>query len=272
MNILDNHVHTHFSSDGKDNMEDVIKIGISKGVKYLTFTDHLEYNTDKFSIDCSKYVSTINKYKEKYKKDIEIRTGLEVGYQKHIKDEVENIISSYPFDFILCSTHTVDKSHVCQPKFFKGYSKEEAYWRYFESIMETTSKFKNYDSYGHLDYVIRYGNYKQEKVIYNDYKDVLDVALKNIINFGKGIELNTSGYRYGLNAIHPNEDILKRYKELGGEIITVGSDSHRAIDLCRDFEKAYDMLKYLGFKYVCVFKDRTPSLLSIEKSEKIYIA
>lgn len=272
MNILDNHVHTHFSSDGKDNMEDVIKMAIKMGVKYLTFTDHLEYNGEKFSLDLEKYVSTIYKYKEKYKKEILLLTGIEIGYQKHIKEDIENIISSYPFDFVLCSTHTVDKSHVSQLKFFENQKKEDSYWRYFESIMETTSKFKNYDSYGHLDYVIRYGGYKDNKVVYNDYKDVLDIALKNIINSGKGIELNTSGYRYGLDAIHPNKDILSRYKELGGEIITVGSDSHQSIDLCKDFDKAYDMLKYLDFKYVCIFKDRVANFISIEEHKKIYIA
>lgn len=267
MNILDNHVHTHFSSDGKDNMEDVIKRAIQIGVKHITFTDHLEYNTDRFSLNCKEYCDTIYRYKEKYKNDIEILLGVEVGYQNHVKDEIEEIVNSNPFDFVLCSTHSVDKINVPDKKYFEGYTKKEAYTRYFESMLETTKNFKNFNSYGHLDYIIRYGNFENNKVIYSDYKCILDEILKNIINNGSGIELNTSGYRYGLDTIHPNMDILKRYKELGGEVITIGSDSHRANDVCKDFDKAYEMLKYVGFKYVCIFRDRKPEFICIDEKE-----
>lgn len=275
MNMLDNHVHTTFSRDGKDNMETVIKRGIDLGVSHLTFTDHMEYNDGEFSIDFEKYCKTIQEYKEKYKSYININTGIEVGYQKHLKKDIETIINYYPFDFILCSTHTVDKIDVPSPKFFEGYSKEEAYRKYFESILDTVSNFNDFDVYGHLDYVIRYGNYKDSKgkkinkIIYNDYRDVLDAILQRIIYNDKGIELNTSGIRYNIGAMHPNRSILKRYRELGGYIITMGSDSHKARDVCKDFNIAYELLRYLDFKRVCTFKDREPIFMSIEKSKEI---
>lgn len=267
MNMVDNHVHTHFSSDGKDIMERVIKEAINIGVDYLTFTDHMEYNVDKFSIDFEKYFNQINLYKDKYKKDITLLSGIEIGYQKHLKNEIDNIINKYPFDFVLCSTHTIDKINVPDPKYFEGYSKYEAYTKYFESILETATNFTNYDVYGHLDYIIRYGNYEDKRVIYDDYRDVLDILLNKIISMGRGIEVNTSGYRYGVDSVHPNMDILKRYKELGGQIITVGSDSHRSIDVCKDFNKAYDMLRYIGFKYVCIFTNRAPIFINIGKDK-----
>ncbi|MGL5314925.1 MAG: histidinol-phosphatase HisJ family protein [Peptostreptococcaceae bacterium] len=271
MNILDNHVHTHFSSDGKDIMEDVIKRAINIGVRHLTFTDHMEFKGDHFSINFDEYISKIEEYKVKYRKEIELLIGIEVGYQKEAKNEILKVLNSNPFDFVLCSTHTIEKVNVPDPKFFDGYSKKEAYTKYFESIIDTTKSFKNYDSYGHLDYIIRYGVYDDNSLIYNDLRDVIDEVLLSIISSGKGIELNTSGYRYGLDAIHPNINIVKRYKELGGEIITVGSDSHRAIDVCKDFDKAYSMLNYLGFKYVCLYKERIPNFISVDK-RRIYIA
>ena len=166
----------------------------------------------------------------------------------------------------------MDKINVPDPMFFEGYSKEEVYRKYFTSILETVSEFKNFDTYGHLDYIVRYGNYENNKVIYKDYKDVLDALLKTIIESGKGIELNTSGIRYNLEAMHPNKNILQRYKELGGEIITVGSDSHQAKDICKDFYKAYDMLEFLDYKYVCMFKERNPVYISIEKSREGIVA
>ncbi|MGL6107193.1 histidinol-phosphatase HisJ family protein [Romboutsia sp.] len=272
MNLLDNHVHTSFSSDGKDTMESIIKRSVEIGVSHLTFTDHLEYKKGKISIDCKKYCEKIEGYKEKYNNDIELLTGIEVGFQKHAQKELENIIATTPFDFVLCSTHAVDKVSVSRPQYYRGYSKKEAYQKYFESIIEATKLFKNFDSYGHLDYIIRYAIYEDNKLAYSDYKNVIDEVLKNIISSGKGIELNTSGYRYGLDSIHPNVDIVKRYKELGGEIITVGSDSHRAIDVCKDFDKAYDMLSYLGFKYVCLFKNRAPIFLPLDKERESSIA
>lgn len=272
MNMLDNHVHTTFSRDGKDSMEKVIKKAMDKGIVHLTFTDHMEYNTDKFSIDFGKYCKTIEEFQWKYKNYINLYKGIEVGYQNHLKDEINNIINKYAFDFVLCSTHTVDKINVPDPKFFEGYSKEEAYRKYFTSILETVSEFKNFDTYGHLDYIVRYGNYENNKVIYNDYKDVLDALLKTIIASGKGIEINTSGIRYNLEAMHPNQNILRRYKELGGEIITVGSDSHQGKDLCKDFYRAYDMLEFLDYRYVCMFKKRTPVYISIEKTREGTVA
>lgn len=269
MNILDNHVHTHFSSDAKDNMEDVIKRAINIGVKHLTFTDHLEFYGDKFCLDCNEYVRQIQEYKEQYKNDIELLIGIEVGYQSYIKDKIEDLLNSHPFDFVLCSTHRVDKQRLVQSEFFKDLDKVTAYTKYFESIIKTTNEFKNYDTYGHLDYIVRYGKYEDNKIVYSDYKDVIDTLLKGIIDSGKGIEINTSGYRYNLNATHPKVDILKRYKELGGEIITLGSDSHRAIDVCRDFDKSYDILDSLGFKYVSLYRNRKAEFLKLEK-ENIY--
>ncbi|MGM9532984.1 histidinol-phosphatase HisJ family protein [Intestinibacter sp.] len=263
MKIVDNHVHTHFSIDAKDTMEDVINKAIDIGVDCLTFTDHLEYNTDHFSLDIQKYTEQISKYKEKYKDDIELLTGIEVGYQSHLNKEINKILNSTRFDFVLCSTHTIDKIPVSHREYFEDLSKEEAYRKYFESILQTNKEFKNYDIYGHLDYINRYAIYEDNKIIYDDYRDILDEVLKAIIDGGKGIELNTSGYRYGLNAIHPNIDIVRRYKELGGEIITLGSDSHRAIDVCADFDKSYEMLDYLGFRYVSIFKNRKCEFIPI---------
>lgn len=272
MNLLDNHVHTTFSIDGKDSMETVIRRGIDIGVNHLTFTDHMEFHDDRFSIDFDKYCSSITELREKYKNYINIYTGIEVGYQKHIKDKINEILNSYHFDFILCSTHTVDKIDVPNKKFFEGYTKEETYRKYFQSILDTVRSFDNYNVYGHLDYVIRYGNFENNKVIYNDYKDVLDAILRHIIYSDKGIEVNTSGFRYGVESVHPNTSILRRYKELGGEIITVGSDSHRATDVCKDFHRAYEMLQYLDYKYVCMFMERIPVFMSIEKSREGVVA
>ena len=263
MKILDNHVHTSFSSDAKDSMETVIKMAIQKGLKYLTITDHLENHITGEWIDYNDYTPIFNYYKEKYKDDIELLLGIEVGYESDRQENIEKILKNYPFDFVICSTHSIDGEKIHNRSYFDGKSKKEAYNRYFEYIIECTKKFKEFNIYGHLDYIIRYGIYENNEICFEEYKTLIDEILINIINNGSGIEINTSGYRYGLDSTHPNIKFIKRYKELGGTIITLGSDSHKAKDLCADFDKAYEILSSCGFEHVCIFKSRKPKFIKI---------
>jgi len=93
---------------------------------------------------------------------------------------------------------------------------------------------------------------------YSDYADLLDVVLKTLISYGKGIELNTAGLKYGLGYPHPKAEVLKRYKELGGELITIGSDSHKTEHLCYDFNLVPDLLKDLGYHYYAAYVQGKP--------------
>ena len=117
--------------------------------------------------------------------------------------------------------------------------------------------------YGHLDYIARYVPNQSVPFSYRDYSDLIDAILKSIIEDGKGIEMNMSGYRYGLGMPNPCPDILKRYRELGGEIITVGSDAHTPENVGLRFEKAGEHLVQAGFKYYTVWKERKPVFIKI---------
>lgn len=109
---------------------------------------------------------------------------------------------------------------------------------------------------GHLDYVVRYGKNQAESYAWYQYADCIDEILKHLIYNGKGLELNTAGLKYGLGFAHPYPEILRRYKELGGEIITIGSDAHRPEHIAYDFAKAKEILKRFGFKYYSQFTGR----------------
>ena len=119
-------------------------------------------------------------------------------------------------------------------------------------------KFKNFDVYGHLDYVVRYGPNRDADYTYAKYRDLLDSILKLLIEEGKGIEINTGGLKKGLRDLHPCTDIVKRYKELGGEIITIGSDAHDTANLAYGFDRAEALLKECGFKRFCTFEKLQP--------------
>ena len=141
----------------------------------------------------------------------------------------------------------------------ENHKASDSYRAYFEEMLSYVRNYKDYDVYGHLDYIARYAPADADRPFsYFDYSDLIDEILKAIISNHKGIECNTSGLRKPLNATNPSVDILKRYKELGGEIITVGSDAHFAEHVAADFDKAADILKACGFRYYNTFVHRQP--------------
>lgn len=123
--------------------------------------------------------------------------------------------------------------------------------------------FDNYNVYGHLDFVVRYGPNKRKYFNFNDYKDLFVEILKIIIQNGKGIEVNTAGLRKNLGYPHPHKDILKMYKDLGGEIITIGSDAHLPEHIGYKFEDISELLKSLGFNYYTVFENQNPKFYNL---------
>ena len=267
MNIItDHHVHSEFSGDCNTPIDDVVKRAIELGLKEVMFTDHqdFDYPSDEicFEINIEEYVEKIKKLREKYK-EIDILMGIEIGYQPDLNDKINNLLNSHPFDFVICSIHAWNGIELDKGDLFKGKTQQEGYREYFENLKYCVENFENCDVYGHLDFIVRYGNFENKTLRYEDYKDIIDEILKIIINNGKGIEINTSGLRYNLNTMHPNKDILKRYLELGGKIITLGSDAHLAEDLCSDFDIAIKELKEIGFKEITTFKNRKPSFIKI---------
>mgnify|MGYP000259149774 FL=1 len=268
MIIYDYHVHSDFSSDSKAPMEQMIEQGIKSGLKKICFTDHMDYDYPPvgeytFVFDPDAYIKKLDELKSHYGKQIEILTGIELGLQPHLKERMTALLERYPFDFVIGSSHVVDSMDPYYPEYWENRSVKDGIYRYYESIIENCKVFQGFDVYGHIDYIIRYipGNLKNPVKMdysYSEYADILDEVLKTIISFGKGIEVNTSGLKYGHAYPHPKPEILKRYRELGGELITIGSDAHKSEHLCYDFSLIPDLLKSIGFKYYATFVQRKP--------------
>lgn len=263
--MKDSHVHTTISHDGKSSMDEYIDIAKEKGIDEITFTEHYDIydgiNTKLKTLNIVDYYKEYLKHKDS---DVKVNFGIEMGLQPDLVDKIEYDMISWPFDFIIGSSHITCKKDIAKdPSFFEGLTSKEAYLNYFKEVLENIKLYRYFNVYGHLDYVVRYGGYDENKIEYNEFKEILDEILNTLIKKNKGIEINTSGIRYGLNSPHPNIDILKRYKELGGEIITVGSDAHVATDLGKDFDIAYDILEEVGFNEVAVFHDRIPDFVKI---------
>ena len=267
----DYHVHSYFSGDCDTPMEQMIQSAISKGLKRLCFTEHMDLDfpyqpfdkPDMFIVNIDSYLYELLMLREKYKSQIEILFGIELGLQTSIVKENLIFARSHEFDFIIGSSHLCNGKDPYYPAFYEGRSEEEAYREYFTSILDNIKVFHNFDVYGHLDYVVRYGPNKDNNYTYEKYKDVIDPILSYLIENEKGIELNTAGLTKGLKDANPCKDIIKRYHELGGEIITIGSDSHAPDTLGAHFNKASEILTDCGFKYYCVFANRIAEYLKI---------
>ncbi len=265
--IWDQHMHCEFSGDSDSPMESMIVASIEKGLSGLCFTDHLDFDYKEsphlFDLDVDSYYKKINEMIEKYKNKIDIHFGIEIGLQPHINEDNRLITQKYPFDFVIGSSHVVNSMDPYYPEYYKGKTEDEAYMEYFESIISNLNSNPDFDVYGHIDYVVRYGPNKNKFYSYKKFEDIIDEILRRLIESGKGIEINTGGFKYGLGHPNPTEDIIRRYKELGGEIITIGADAHKPEHIAYDFEKIPAILKNAGFDYYCVFKNRKPEFIKI---------
>ncbi|MDU6853834.1 MAG: histidinol-phosphatase HisJ family protein [Zhenhengia sp.] len=260
----DYHMHTALSIDCNASIESQIESAIKKGFSEIAITDHFEYDfiQDKWALtlDLPSYIDTIRTYQEKYKERICIKRGVEVGFETCYKQEIEPLLKDKNFDFIICSTHKCDMQELALGGFFIDKEQKEAYTAYFDHVLDTLRNFDNFDVYGHLDYVNRYGKYPVKILTPMDYREQIDEILQILISKGKGLEVNTSGIRYGLGHFNPQIPVLRRYLELGGEIITIGSDSHCNEHVGFLWEEAARMLKNIGFKYYATFENRKPIL------------
>ena len=266
-NLYDMHIHTHFSGDSDANPYEIAKKACELGLDGICFTDHLDIDYKEtpglFDLDIPSYKNEIFEVREQFKERLNIGWGIELGLQPYLAEKNAQIITQFPFDFVIGSTHVVKQADPYYPSFYEGKREDDCYLEYFEETLKNAQSNVDFDVYGHLDYVVRYGPNKNKYYSYHKFADIIDEILRTLINKGKGIELNTAGFKYGLGHAHPTLDTLKRYKELGGEIITIGSDGHKPEQIAWDFEKVPSILKEAGFDYFTVFKNRTPQFIKL---------
>ncbi|NBI92251.1 histidinol-phosphatase HisJ family protein [Lachnospiraceae bacterium] len=270
--FADYHVHTRFSDDSVYPMEQVVKDAIAMGLEEICFTDHVDYGIKEdwdcghpiqyredaplANVDYPAYTALIKEMQDKYSGRIRVKMGMEFGMQMHTVSKYEELFARYPFDFIILSVHQVEDKEFWTQDFQRGRSQKEYNERYYEEMGHLVNAYSDYSVLGHMDLIVRYdeeGIYPFDKI-----EPMVSEILKRVIERGKGIEMNTSYRRYGLKDTTPSMDILRRYRELGGEIITIGSDSHEPEHLGTGIEGAKKVLKDLGFRYFCTYDKMKP--------------
>jgi len=266
--LYDYHTHTCFSGDSDTPVRAMLDRAVSLGLKEICITDHIDYDypdePDLFIFNIEEYFSVLSSLKEEYAKHLSVRIGVEYGLMPHLGERLKKLAASWPFDFIIGSSHVVDSIDPYYPAYWEKKTEAEGIWRYFESILENLATCSDFDVYGHMDYIIRYVPSGKKNYSYEKYQEIIETCLKRLISMGKGIEINTAGFQYGLGAPNPKMEILRRYRELGGEIITVGSDAHKPEHLAYDFDKVISILKECGFRYFTVFHGRVAKFIRID--------
>ena len=271
MRISDTHLHSFFSSDSEAPMKDMIRQGIRLGLSTLCFTEHFdpgfpvtESGLD-FQLDFDAYYRTFLSLKKKYSSQIELLHGIELGVQKSEEADLLNFYSRIGgrYDFIINSCHLVDGVDPYEKVFFETHTPEEGIRRYFESILDNLNACPYFQTAGHLDYICRYIPDPRPEFHYEAYADILDLILQYLIDHGKGLEVNTAGLKHGLPWPNPHMEILKRYRALGGEIITIGSDAHRPADIAYAFDRLPEILTEAGFRYYALYRSQKPEFIPI---------
>lgn len=268
----DMHMHTWFSTDSEACPRDMADEAVRKGLKTICFTDHFDKDDLEWGeegiFDVDAYFVEMQKLQEEYAGKLNIRIGIELGLRTYLKDYYEELTKKYPFDFVIGSVHNVPYKKDAEgnilytdpaaEKLFTDRTDKEAYRLMMETTLENVRTSDCFQTLGHLDYVVRYGKSREKEYSYTDYADIIDEILKLLIEKEKGLEVNSAGLKYGLPFVHPHPDVLKRYRELGGEIITIGADAHKPEHIAYDFAKAEEILKSCGFKYYTEFFEQKP--------------
>jgi len=280
---IDYHLHTEFSDDSNELMEDQIERAIELGFDEICFTDHVDYGTKKdwdegdiqyrggdgigtavdelspiANVDYPAYFDKLHRMKEVYSDRITLKQGLEFGIQTITIDKFEKLFSRYEqeLDFVLLSMHQIDNKELWTQDFQRNYCQKDYNELYYKEIYDVMKSYDHYSVLAHLDLIVRYdlnGRYPF-RLVEDQIAEILKLAIRN----GKGIEINTSSWHYGLDDTMPSRDLLKLYHDLGGRIITIGSDAHTTKYVGDHYEDAADLLKEIGFKAITTFDRMTP--------------
>lgn len=265
-NLTDMHTHCILSFDGNDTCDELCSSAIDKGIKTLAITDHCDIDGNDF--DALKYCSeqfeeTLNT-KNKYKSNLEVLQGIEIGQGIYRKTLTEKVINTFDYDFILGSLHNLENM---EDFYFLDYKKYDVYnllERYFSDLLELC-KWGAFDSLAHLTYPLRYIVAREKiNVDMSKFDELIEAIFESLVKNDKALEINTSGLFMDINDTLPNIEYVKRFKKIGGKYITIGSDSHYADRIGQGIEKGYEIAVKSGFNSVTKFVKREPILINIE--------
>lgn len=258
MKKADYHLHSQFSPDSTLTIDQACEKAISLGLEELCFTDHFEI-AGEIITDFDHYREAVLIAKERYGKRLSLKIGLEVGFDKKSQPQIREFLRDKEVDFLIGSLHRAEGLDLFNGDFFRGKELKEAFKEYFQVIHDSIASFK-FSVLGHLTLIKRFFSLlkvKPEEMDWSYYDELIYAILRDLISQGKGIELNMRS-----PLIELDFRVLRFYKELGGEIITLGTDSHHVSSM-HSMEEGFQALHDVGFRYHCTFAEFKPLFIPI---------
>ena len=253
--MFDFHMHSKVSFDGKADAAAMVAAAEQMGLKEICFTDHIDYTPEMDMVFDTAHYRRV--YDSLHSDKVKIRRGMEFGLEPGNRDQFREDLKRYDFDYIIGSVHLVDGLDVYLAPYWQDKDYDTAIRLFLEQTLKCVSVHEDYDCLGHLTFIAKARANPQRVLIpYSDYPELFDEILRQVIRHGKGLEVNTSGVD-ACGGYLPTMDFIRRYHELGGEIITVGSDAHNEARVGQYTNEVVKELKDI-FGYVCTFEKRQP--------------
>lgn len=253
--MIDLHLHTSFSHDSSEDPSAYIERAMSVGAEIIGFAEHYDYD---FYLDgqCLGLPDLDKYFLVSGSEKVKVLHGVEVGYRAEAQEFYKNFVRTHPFDYVINSVHMLpDGACASRPVRLDGQGVKNFYTRYLSDVYDSVCADYDFQIVGHIGYASRYVLSQDKKLRYEDFSELYDKILREIIARGKCLELNTSSAGTQGDFL-PDRDIFMRYRRLGGRLVSYGSDAHRAFDLLRDWHNARDFLLSAGFNKICYFVNK----------------
>ncbi len=270
-NLVDTHTHTDNSFDGNCSAMLMCEQAVHKGVKFLAITDHFDvdfYERHSLAVrQMQSYVETC-KAREAFKDKLTVLAGIEMGQPTYEQQLSEKSLEKFNYDFVIGSIHNLrNMTDFCELD-YTNLSDDEIYSlleQYFKEEL-LLAQWNGFDTLAHLTYPLRYlAANNRRNITTKRFCDIIDEIFKTLIQNGKALEINTSGLRQPIGKTMPDEEYISRYRQLGGELITLGSDAHFTEHIAAGIHQGLEMAVGAGFEYVTVFQSRKPVAIKIER-------
>lgn len=256
--MIDLHVHSKYSFDANDSVRDIAKSAIEKKINYLAITDHKDYfwKIQATQLDIKGVFDDIDSVRSEFSGEIKLLKGIELG-EINARPEALQLTKEYPFDMVIGSLHSmpddvdfydVDYEKIDSDKLLKDYLSE----------LKKMVDYGGFDVLAHIDYPLRKMEKANIKPSFENYMELVVPVLKSVIDKEIALEINAAGLFSYLKSVGPQGFVLDEYKRLGGSLISIGSDSHKACDVGRGINQCINHALKHGFKYVTVFENRKP--------------
>lgn len=264
----DLHTHSAYSTDSETPIKEQLESARKHGLSGICLTDHMDYDfpadmaesqdTPPFIFDDISYQKELSCYRSQYP-DLWIGTGVECGLQPAAPtlSKITKLTENTNWDFIIGSVHLINGKDPYYPIYWEGKDPVVCVRIYFETMLDCLTRFSDFDSLGHMDYIVRYA---PKEYHYNplDFQEITDEIMKLLIRRDIALEINSSGLFSTSSCENPHIDLLKRYEELGGEMITIGSDAHIPERIASGFSVLEQHIKKTGLRQYVTYHSRHP--------------